>query len=141
MCRQIDGCANGIGEFIVGTEGMTTLSDNRPHKIYDLNGKVKWAYEYPKNSQGESTDKVKVTPYVQEHIDFVTAIRTGNTINEAEACAHSTLTGIMGRISAYTGKKVTWDEMMKSDLKLGPENFEFGDVDMEFPVPVPGVAS
>jgi predicted dehydrogenase len=140
MCRQIDGCANGIGEFIIGTEGMTTISDNRPHKIYDLNGKVKWAYEYPKNSNGESTDKVKVSPYVQEHIDLVTAIRTGNTINEAEACAHSTLTGIMGRVSAYTGKKVTWEEIMKSDLKLGPEEIKLGPVDMEFPVPVPGTA-
>jgi len=120
---------------------MTTISDNRPHKIYDLNGKEKWAYEYPKNSNGESTDKVKVSPYVQEHIDLVTAIRTGKTINEAEACAYSTLTGIMGRVSAYTGKKITWEEMLKSDLKLGPEEMVLGPVDMQFDVPVPGSAA
>ncbi len=33
------------------------------------------------------------------------------------------MAGIMGRVSAYTGKKVTWDEMMNSELKLGPEVF------------------
>ena len=79
-----------------------------------------------------------MSPYVQEHIDLVTAIRTGNPINEAEFAAYSTLTGIMGRTAAYTGRKITWEEMMKSDMKLGPEKNELGPVDMEFEVPVPG---
>jgi hypothetical protein len=38
---------------------------------------------------------------------------------------------IMGRISAYTGKDVTWDEMLNSDLYLGPKTYAFG--------PVPGI--
>ena len=60
-------------------------------------------------------------PYVQEHIDLVAAIRNGNQIVEAEETAKSNLTAIMGRQAAYTGKKVTWEEMMGSGLKLGPE--------------------
>ena len=44
----------------------------------------------------------------------------------------------MGRISSYTGKLVTWDEMMNSDLKLGPKVFEFGPVDIPKEIPVPG---
>lgn len=138
MCRQIDDCANGIGEVIVGTKGMITLSDFQPHKIYDFKGNVLWEYDYPKNEKGESTGKVKLTPYIQEHVNLVTAIRTGKNISDTEACAHSTLTGIMGRISAYTGKKVTWEEMMKSDLRLGPTEYHLGNVDMKFEVPVPG---
>ncbi len=138
MCRQIDDCANGIGEVIVGTKGMITLSDSQPHKIYDFKGNVMWEYDYPKNEKGESTGKVKLTPYIQEHVNWVTAIRTGKTISDTEACAHSTLTGIMGRISAYTGKKVTWEEMMKSDLRIGPTEYHLGNVDMKFEVPVPG---
>jgi hypothetical protein len=47
---------------------------------------------------------------------------------------------IMGRVSAYTGKIVTWDEMMNSDLKLGPKIFELGPVDVPKEVPVAGVA-
>jgi len=83
---------------------------------------------------------VKISEYIQEHIDLVTAIRTGQYINEAEQTAHSTLTAIMGREAAYTGEKITWDEILNSDLKLGPEKLEMGPVDMKFEVPVPGTA-
>ena len=83
-------------------------------------------------------NKVKISPYDQEHIDMVTAIRTNKPINEAEATANSTLTGIMGRISAYTGREVTRDEMAQSDLKLGPEEIKFGAVKKVFTIPVPG---
>jgi myo-inositol 2-dehydrogenase/D-chiro-inositol 1-dehydrogenase len=46
----------------------------------------------------------------------------------------------MGRTAAYTGQVVTWDEMMKSGMDLGPAKIEFGPVDMVFEVPVPGTA-
>jgi len=81
-----------------------------------------------------------VDPYVQEHIDLVTAIRTGKPINEAENTAISTLVAVMGRISAYTGKETTYEEMMNSDLKLGPKVFAFGPVDVDKTVPIPGLA-
>jgi hypothetical protein len=57
---------------------------------------------------------------------------------EAERTAISTLTAIMGRTAAYTGQLVTWEEMMASADKLGPEKYEMGPVNMEFPVPIPG---
>jgi hypothetical protein len=44
----------------------------------------------------------------------------------------------MGRISAYTGKEVTWDEVMNSDLKIGPESIEMGPSDYKAVIPVPG---
>jgi hypothetical protein len=72
---------------------------------------------------------------------MVTAIRNNEPINEAEATAKSTLAGIMGRISAYTGREVTWEEMLGSDLVLGPPELKLGKVDMKFEVPVPGTAS
>jgi hypothetical protein len=46
----------------------------------------------------------------------------------------------MGRISAYTGKETTYEEMMNSDLKLGPKVFEFGPVDISKEVPIAGLA-
>ena len=46
---------------------------------------------------------------------FVESIRTGKLINNADHGAESTLTAILGRMAAYTGKPVTWDEMMKSN--------------------------
>ena len=58
---------------------------------------------------------------------------------EAERTAISTLTAIMGRTAAYTGQKVTWEQMMNSTERLGPETYEMGPVELEFPVPVPGI--
>ena len=75
----------------------------------------------------------------QEHIDLVTAIRTGSTINEAKNTAISTLTGIMGRISAYTGEEITWDQMLNSDLRLGPTEYKMKAVKVDRTIPLPGV--
>jgi hypothetical protein len=44
----------------------------------------------------------------------------------------------MGRTAAYTGRLITWDEIFKSDMNLGPSKLEFGPVDMEFETPIPG---
>lgn len=136
MCRQINGCDSNVSEFVMGTKG----SSNCMNRITDLAGNELYSYDYPPDEEGNPTKEVKVNPYIQEHIDLVTAIRTGVPFNEAENTAISTMVGIMGRISAYTGKVVTWDEMMNSDLKLGPKVFEFGPVDVPEDIPVPGDA-
>ena len=134
MCRQIDSCANGTGELVIGTEGYT----NCMNTIWDLDGNVRWQFEYPRDENGNPTSTVKIPPYVQEHMHLVYAIRTANYINEAEQTAISTLTAIMGRTAAYTGRLITWDEILKSDMKLGPSKIEFGPVEIVFETPVPG---
>ena len=40
----------------------------------------------------------------------------------------------MGRMSAYTGKRVTWDDALGSGEALVPDKLAFG------PMPVPAVA-
>ncbi len=134
MCRQIDSCANGTGEFIMGTEGYT----NCQNTIWDLKGNEIWHFGYPKDENGNLMGQTVIPPYVQEHMHLVYAIRTGNYVNEAEQTAYSTLTAIMGRTAAYTGKAITWDEIFKSDMELGPSKVEFGPVNMRFETPVPG---
>jgi myo-inositol 2-dehydrogenase/D-chiro-inositol 1-dehydrogenase len=136
MCRQINGCANNVSERLQGAKGSTNCYSS----ILDLAGTELWKYEYPLDKDGKPTDDVSVDPYVQEHIDLVTAIRTGKVFNELENTAISTMIGIMGRISAYTGKETTYEEMMNSDLKLGPTVFAFGPVDIDKSVPIAGVA-
>ena len=134
MCRQINGCANNVSERLQGTKGSTDCEST----ILDLAGTELWKYEYPLDKDGKPTGRVSVDPYVQEHIDLITAIRTGKPFNELENTAISTMVGIMGRISAYTGKETTWEEMMNSDLKLGPAVFAFGPVDIPKDVPIAG---
>ncbi len=47
--------------------------------------------------------------YVQEHTDLIASIRAGKPLNELKQVAESTLTAIIGRMSAYTGKTLTWE--------------------------------
>jgi len=64
-------------------------------------------------------------PCRQEHEDLIASIRAGSPLNEAQAMAESTMTGIIGREAVYSGKAVDWDEAMKSTKRLGPEKYEF----------------
>jgi myo-inositol 2-dehydrogenase/D-chiro-inositol 1-dehydrogenase len=134
MCRQINDCANNVSEQLRGTRGFTDCRES----VFDPDGNVLYKWETPTDANGEST---QTSDYVQEHIDLVAAIRTGNQIVEAEETAITNLTAIMGRESAYTGKKVTWEEMMGSDMVLGPQGeLTMGPVDMEVVIPVAGSA-
>lgn len=137
MCRQINGCTGGgVGERLQGSKGSTNCVDS----ILDLAGNEVWKYQYPLDKDGKPGRRLSIPSMDQEHIDLVTAIRTGKVINEMENTAISTMVAIMGRISAYTGRETTYEEMMNSDLKLGPKVFEFGPVDIDKSVPIPGLA-
>jgi predicted dehydrogenase len=137
MCRQINGCANNVSEYIRGTKGYTNCNNT----IWNVDGTEQYKYEYPPDESGEPGNSVKISPYDQEHTDLVTAIRTGKYVNEAEFTAKSCLTAIMGRISAYTGREVTWEEMMSSDLQLGTSPLALGPADTKAVIPVPGSES
>ncbi|MFA5534394.1 MAG: Gfo/Idh/MocA family oxidoreductase [Mariniphaga sp.] len=129
MCRQINGCANAVYEIFHGTKAIATTVGHKP-QIVDAAGNQLFVAE------GSET-----SPYVQEHINLVTCIRQNIPFNEAEQTAISNMVAIMGRISAYTGKEVTFDEMMNSDLKLGPEKFIMGNLGYmdKAQIPVPGI--
>ncbi|MHC4657668.1 MAG: Gfo/Idh/MocA family oxidoreductase [Planctomycetota bacterium] len=123
MCRQTDGCDHRVSERVVGTNG-SAYTDGSNASIEGPN-----AYKY----EGESS-----SPYVQEHADLIASIREGKPLNEGRRIAESTLTAIMGRISAYTGRALKWDWAMNaSKLDLTPPAYEFGDLPVA-PVAVPG---
>jgi len=113
-CRQYPrGLPNNVSELVVGTKGRSNCKD--------------------KGTKG-------IDPYVQEHIDMVKSIRgQGPYINHGMTVAESTMTCIMARESAYSGQKITWDQMMNSQLDLFPKAFDY-DLPMDVPpLPVPGV--
>ena len=122
MCRQQDGTDGKVEEIVSGTQGMATL---RPG-FATLTGPKAWHFS------GENAN-----PYVEEHKHLQAAIRSGNRVNEAVQVAESTLTAIMGRMAAYTGKEVTWEQALNSKEELMPEKVEFGPRP-QAPVAVPG---
>jgi len=132
--RCIDGCDNKHGFMIFGTKGYT----NCQNRIWDNDGNLIWEYEYPLDEEGRPTNRVAISSYDEEHINFVTAIRNNTPLNQTYDLAAATICGVMGRESAITGRVVTWDEMMASNLRLGPAEYAMGpvpEVDPELPVP------
>jgi len=120
MCRQTEGCSGRVSERVVGTDG-STYTDGSNGSIEGPN-----AYKY----EGKSP-----SPYVQEHADLIASIRQGKPLNEGRRVAESTLTAIMGRMSAYTGREIKWDWVMnKSKLDLTPSVYNMG----VNPVAIPG---
>ena len=125
MCRQIDGCANNVGEFIQGTKGSW---NSYTHEIKDLAGNVIWKFD----AEAEKAAYKQVNPYVLEHVDWVNHIRKGTAHDEATQCAISCLAAVMGRESAYSGASTTWDEMSKSTQDYMAEfKHELGKQDMD----------
>ena len=73
------------------------------------------------------------------------ALRRGETYNEGDYGAESTMTAIMGRMATYSGKVIRWDDALKSEADLSPATYDFAatppvvpDSDGFYPVPVPG---
>jgi predicted dehydrogenase len=116
--RQINGCQNKVEEAVVGTHGTSNCKD-----YIRSNKGQRWRF------RAKDTN-----PYRQEHEDLVASIGAGKPINEAQAVAESTMTGIIGREAVYSGKEVRWDAAMQSVKRLGPEKYELG------PYPIPDVA-
>ncbi len=123
MGSQIDGCSFRSDERIVGTKGTAII--DRANTI--IEGQKPFKYDGPSPS-----------PVIRQHADQIKAIRGGKRLNEGKRIAESTMTTIMGRMSAYTGRALKWDWAMKaSKLDLRPEKYEFGDLPLR-PVAVPG---
>jgi predicted dehydrogenase len=118
-CRQIDGCWNRVSEKIIGTKGVANPSGR-------ITGEKNWS------APGGGRNA-----YVQEHADLIASIRANEPLNEAERVAMSTLTAIMGRMSAYTGKEVTLEFALNSQNSLHPEKWQFGDLALPA-VAIPG---
>ena len=76
--------------------------------------------------------------YQVEHNELFAGIRSGKPINNGPYMAHSTMMGIMGRMAAYTGKKITWDHAMQSKENLTPPAYKWGPIEVA-PVAMPGI--
>jgi predicted dehydrogenase len=120
-CRQQAGCHQDINDYVFGTKGVADIMK------HTITGAKPWRYR----SQG------KADMYQKEHDALFASIRAGKPINDGDFMTKSSLMGIMGRMSTYTGKLVTWDGLMKSIEQLGPLQYEFGSMPVE-PVAMPG---
>lgn len=123
MDRQINGCTNRVRDEIIGTEGKAFLGSMAA--VMKDNGD-QWRFRGERNNA-----------YQLEHEEIIRSIREGNPVNEARQVAESTLMAIMGREATYSGRELTWDDLMNSNQDFTLDKYELGDAPVP-PVPMPG---
>ncbi len=106
MVRQWDGCTDAMGNFFAGCDGTLTrqgIAGKNPYSI-------------------PRADRAEMPSGRYEHWKLIDSIRNEKAVNNAlDFAADSTLTTILGREAAYSGRRITWDEILASDLDLAPQ--------------------
>jgi myo-inositol 2-dehydrogenase/D-chiro-inositol 1-dehydrogenase len=130
QCRHIPGCWNAVEEHAHGSKGTVNFGG----KYIEVNG------------EKIATKTKGGNPYQVEHDDLFQAIRTNATgYNEAEYGAMSTMTSILGRLCTYSGKVITMEQALNSQVSIMPKTYAF-DAEPpvmpndkgEYPIAVPG---
>jgi len=130
FCRTTKGCYNNNSSTVFGTKGKASILSTQ------IWGENAWRWEG------------KCDPYQIEHDVLFKGIRSGEPVNNGDYMARSTLIGIMGQLSCYTGEEVTWAQVTKSDFAYPPKPEDCHDgmeppvvpgEDGSYPVPKPGV--
>ena len=114
LCRTTTGCYDEVSSLIFGTKGRASILGRW------IKGETTWR------------SQAQCDPYQLEHNKLFAAIRSGQPVNCGEYMARSTMIGVMGQLSCYTGKEVTWDQAMKSDFYYPPKPEDCRD-DMDPP--------
>lgn len=129
LCRTTTGCYDDSSSKVFGTKGKANITE------CTITGENKWRWQ----GQGD--------PYQIEHNTLFAGIRSGNPVNNGDYLAQSTMITVMGQVSCYTGKEVTWEQINASDFAYPPRPEECRDgmapptvpgANGSYPVPIPG---
>jgi len=129
QCRQIKGCYGRVGELFTGTHGSCLGGG----KITGKEVKIPEIKTDTKNGQ------------CQEHVDMIRSVIEGKPLNQAQRIAEVTAVAIMGRIACFTGKMVTYRDLMEredSDLfnfACSPAALDFEKGEVKAPEEVPAI--
>lgn len=111
QARQTNGCTMENIDRVVGSKGTAHI-DGWANKMV-IDGETPWTWG------GASNDM-----YQTEHNELFADIRAGGgRLNQGEAMAHSTMAAILGRMSAYTGQRLTWEQAIASEEALTPSDW------------------
>jgi len=103
--RQQDGCSTTNRVEVAGTQGNAFIGGGK----HEISGKVNWQYTGEKNDM-----------YQTEHDELFASIRSGKPMNDGEVMARSSMLGVLGRMVAYTGQTITWEDALNSKVALSP---------------------
>lgn len=136
QCAHFEGSHNRVDETFQGTKGRVYMSADHKGILWDAKGNEIFSHDKENNPN----------PYQVEHDELFAAIAKGQyKFEDAEYGAYSTLTGIVGRAACYTGKVITWDKALESEVSLLPEKLDWDGIpkvlpgkDGLYPAAIPG---
>jgi len=136
QCRHFEGTANRVDESFQGTKGKVFLSGGNQAILWDHAGKE--LYRHPA--------KGNANPYQTEHDELFAAIAKGEyKFWDAERGAKSCFTSIIGRYATYSGQTIRWDEALRAENSLMPDQLSWTaqpkvlpDENGLYPIPMPG---
>lgn len=105
--RQQANCENSYKAEIFGEDGIARAFASGEHSI---RGRRNWDFEGVENQM-----------YQTQHDELFASIRSGIPINDGEFVTKSTMISIMGRMAAYTGRKITYEMAINSTEDLSPD--------------------
>jgi myo-inositol 2-dehydrogenase / D-chiro-inositol 1-dehydrogenase len=115
FCRTTTGCYDESSSIVLGSKGQANVTRCL------IRGENPWRWQEPAD------------PYQLTHDQLFAGIRSGKPLNHGDYMADSTLVAIMGQLSCYTGKQITWEQISQSDFFFSPQPDECRD-DMDPPV-------
>jgi len=122
FCRHMPGCWGSFSEHAYGSNGSLSISG---HGTSTLSVEGKDPVSWRRDADGHQT----------EMDDLMAALIAGEPYNEGKHGVEGTMTAILGRMATYSGKIVTWDEAMASELDLHPETLAFDATPKVLPGP------
>ena len=120
--RHWPGCQGARLALTIGNQGRCDMMK------YEITGENPWQW-----------DGKRTVMHQLEHDAMYRALRKGEIINNGHYMANSTMMAIIARMSAYTGKVLTWDQAMNSKEDLTPPSYDWDTPMPEPPVAMPGV--
>jgi myo-inositol 2-dehydrogenase / D-chiro-inositol 1-dehydrogenase len=128
-CRQVANCSNDNTDWIAGSKGIGYVNGWAPRQ------------SNLKFNDGATTFRFKgETPnmYQTEHNELFKAIRDGELVNDGDWMTQSVAMALLGREAGYSGRTITWEEIMNSQNEIVPADPKFGPRP-PIVIPQPGV--
>lgn len=136
QARQQAGTWSHVSDNVHGTKGVLTLGVGAWGMGTTVNPRTLRQRGY----RGDN-------PYQREHNDLAASIRgDGPHMFDGDHGATASMTSVMGRMATYSGQVVTWDDAIRSEVRLAPARYAMDadppahpDSHGAYPAATPGV--
>ena len=131
-CRDQSNCYDQYRVAFYGTKGLACV----PQRCF-VQADSSWSCKTPGGNM-----------YDLEHAALFDAVRKNHPLNNGDYMAVSSALAILAREACYTGKQITWEQLMKSEATFALPRYAWDvsppvlpQADGRYPAPMPGITA